>query len=105
MKTMGLWDKYPMFAIPNGGARSKITGALLKAEGVRPGVLDYFVAFSTYDHSGLFIEFKKPGGKPSAAQIKMIELLESYGFKCVVHDSTQAAINTVLKYLGEKKNG
>ena len=32
-----------MFAIPNGGARDAITGAILKAEGVKPGVPDVFL--------------------------------------------------------------
>ena len=30
-----------LFAVPNGGARNKVAGAKLKAEGVRRGVPDY----------------------------------------------------------------
>ena len=32
-----------LFAIPNGGARDPITGAMLKAEGVKRGVPDLFL--------------------------------------------------------------
>ena len=46
------WAKYAsakhpglklMFAIPNGGARDAVTGAMLKREGVKPGVPDIFL--------------------------------------------------------------
>ena len=53
-------------------------------------------------YHGLFIEFKKPGGKTSKVQLDMINRLETEGYECVVLDSTQAAIETVLEYLGEK---
>ena len=35
-----------LFAIPNGGKRDKITGARMRAEGVKPGVPDIFWAFT-----------------------------------------------------------
>ena len=36
------YPDYVLFAVPNGGNRSAITGAILKAEGVMPGVADLF---------------------------------------------------------------
>lgn len=72
-----------LFAIPNGGARSVVTGAALKAEGVRPGVPDLFLSVPAKGYSGLFIEMKKKsGGRPSAAQKQMKIFLERSGY-CV----------------------
>lgn len=48
-----------LFAIPNGGARSKTEAAIMKGEGVRPGVADMFLAMRSIGNgAGLFIEFK-----------------------------------------------
>ena len=53
-----------IFAIPNGGFRSRATAARLKAEGVSAGVPDLFVPFSR-----LWIEMKRTkGGKLSPEQ-------------------------------------
>ena len=53
-----------IFAIPNGGFRSRATAARLKAEGVSPGVPDLFVPFHC-----LWIEMKRiKGGKLSPDQ-------------------------------------
>ena len=56
---------YNLWAVPNGGARNAVTGANLKAEGVRPGVSDLMF----FCHGRLHcIEMKKPGGRQSDAQ-------------------------------------
>jgi hypothetical protein len=53
-----------IFAIPNGGFRSRATAARLKAEGVSPGVPDLFVPKHL-----LWIEMKRlKGGKLSLEQ-------------------------------------
>ena len=58
--------QYPdtvIFAIPNGGQRSAITGALLKKTGTLAGVADLFLMTPTPEHyyHGLFIEMKVKG--------------------------------------------
>ena len=58
-----------LFAIPNGGARHIKTARELKAEGVRKGVPDLFLAYPHNGYSGLFIEMKKRyGGRVSPEQ-------------------------------------
>lgn len=53
-----------IFAIPNGGWRSRATAARLKAEGVSPGVPDLFVPYYR-----LWIEMKRiKGGRLSPDQ-------------------------------------
>jgi hypothetical protein len=63
--------QYPrivIFAIPNGGNRNAITGAILKREGAMAGVADLFVMKANPMFEGLFIEMKAGKGKASEAQ-------------------------------------
>ncbi len=58
--------KLTYFAVPNGGNRNKITGAILKALGARAGVYDLVIIL----HGGLavFAEVKPPNRYPSKEQ-------------------------------------
>ena len=69
-----------VFAIANGGARSGIQGAKLKAEGVSPGVPDLFVpAWS------LWVEMKREtGGTVSPVQKDWIAYLEGIGHTVII---------------------
>ncbi len=73
-----------MFAIPNGGARNVVTGKKLKAEGVRRGIPDVFLAIARLGYHGLFIEFKAGKNKPSKEQAQFIETATKNGYLCVV---------------------
>ena len=69
-----------VFAIPNGGARSGVQGASLKAEGVSPGVPDLFVPEWL-----LWVEMKREaGGVVSPVQRDWIAYLESIGHRVIV---------------------
>ncbi len=57
---------YRAFAIPNGGRRDKITGAILKREGVKAGVPD--IAIVRDGGSVAFLEVKAPKGSLSTSQ-------------------------------------
>ena len=101
------WDiyrsHYPgavMFAVPNGGARSAVTGARLKAEGVLAGVPDIFLAWSSGGRHGLFIEMKRAGGgRTSAAQKIIGTLLSHAGYGVAVCHGWQEARDTVMRYM------
>lgn len=99
-----------LFAIPSGGKRNKITGAMLKREGALPGIPDLFLAKPKYavDHyleisairSGMFIEMKIAPNKPSPEQLEMIALFRSEGYYCCVCYSIDEFIKEVRGYLG-----
>jgi hypothetical protein len=123
-----------MFAIPNGGARGNdrksamIRGANLKAEGVKPGVVDVFLPvpierrdyevgpgmFKPGRFAGLFVEMKKPAAKlkrgPNGPgpwdyggvdqeQKDFLDAMVEQGYKCVVCYSWYEAANQIKIYL------
>jgi len=103
------WFKhqYPqllIYAIPNGGARSAATGAMLKAEGVRAGVPDLFLATARGSFHGLYIELKVGKNKSSEAQIDIQERLRCEGYKVVVCYTLESFINEINTYLNNKSN-
>lgn len=89
-----------LFAIPNGGARSVITGARLRAEGVTPGIPDLCLALPGGQAHGLFIELKKQhGGVVSPAQKAVMHRLETYGYRCIVAHGWREAATEITGYL------
>lgn len=91
-----------LFAIPNGGARGIITGAMLKREGVRKGVPDLFLAIPLGECHGLFIEMKRQrGGEVDKAQKEMHEALRAAGYSVAVCKGFEAAMKEIKNYLGE----
>jgi len=97
----GRWDLpyFALFAIPNGGARDVITGARLKAEGVRRGTPDLMLA-ARRSYAGLFIEMKVGDNKPTEEQKSFIAYLNEAGYKACVHWSADDAIKEIEAYLG-----
>lgn len=90
-----------LFAVPNGGGRSKVEAAILKAEGVRPGVPDLMLALPTGHYHGLFLEMKRQnGGRVSPEQKAWIERLESVCYKAAVCRGFNEARLVTLEYLG-----
>lgn len=76
-----------IFAIPNGGIRSRATAGKLKAEGVSAGVPDLFVPAW-----GLWIEMKRQkGGVVSAEQKDWMNYLQSVNHVCIVGKGAEAA--------------
>lgn len=89
-----------LFAIPNGGYRSAITGARLKAEGVRAGIPDMFLAYPSGAFHGLFLELKVKGGRLSDSQKANIEKLRQQGYAVFVPYGFTEAREVIEKYLG-----
>lgn len=91
-----------LFAIPNGGERNVIVASRLKAEGVRAGVPDLFLAVKRGNHGGLFIEMKKPkGGRVSDNQKTMLQTLSDYGYVTSVCKGWLEAKARIEQYLRE----
>lgn len=88
-----------LFAIPNGGARNKVTGAILKAEGVVAGVADLLLLVPTRIYHGLCIEMKTEKGKQQNTQKEWQSLVEGQGYKYIVCHSVQEFLDGVNGYL------
>lgn len=89
-----------LFAIPNGGERNVIVASRLKAEGVRAGVPDLFLAVPHGNLGGLFIEMKKAkGGRVSPNQKSMINELKSRGYAASVCHGWMEASAAIENYL------
>ena len=89
-----------LFAVPNGGVRNIATAVRLKREGVRAGVPDLFLAAPNKSSFGLFIELKAGNaGRVSEAQRRMLDLLESHGYACVVCRDLDHAIEAITNHL------
>ena len=80
-----------IFAIPNGGQRSRTTGAKLKAEGVSAGVPDLYIPAWR-----CWVEMKREkGGKLSPVQKDWIAYLESIGDTVIVGHGCDDAQNKI----------
>lgn len=91
-----------LFAVPNGGRRDKVTGARLKAEGVRPGVADLILLKQRHGYGALLIEMKTSKGVLSQLQRIWRNHVSLDGYKYVVCRSVQDFINEINDYLNEE---
>jgi hypothetical protein len=96
-----------LFAIPNGGSRGDsvksrvITGARLKAEGVKAGVPDIYLAVARNGYHGLYIELKRvKGGRLEDDQIRWLNSLNAQGYRAVVCFGWNDARDVICRYLG-----
>jgi hypothetical protein len=90
--------EFALFAIPNGGARNAVTGAILKREGVRKGIPDLMLVKRNKDYSGLFIELKAPKGIPTKEQKEFIEFANNEYLAVICYD-WQAAAKIIHNYI------
>jgi hypothetical protein len=89
-----------IFAIPNGGARSKATAGRLKAEGVASGVPDLCIPAWR-----LWVEMKRTkGGSLSPEQKDWIAYLESVEFCCIVGKGADDAKRQISAFFNERKD-
>ena len=113
--------QYPQYkdlliAIPNGGKRHVKTAAKLKAEGVKAGVPDLFLAAPVgykveangrkiIEHlsAGFWIEMKTEKGVIRDSQQKYLDRLSEFGYSTVVCRSFEEFTKSIETYLGLKK--
>lgn len=110
-----------LFAVPNGSAlgtgkedwqvkQRVMRGKRLKAEGLRPGTPDVFLAVprrpapivpgaTTKHYDGLFVEMKTAKGKVSDEQEAFFGYAMARGYKCVVARSCEEAVKEISNYL------
>ncbi len=87
-----------IFAIPNGGFRSRATAGRLKAEGVMRGIPDLFVP-----EWNLWIEMKRvKGGRLSPDQVNWKHYLEEIGNTVFVAYGAQNAMELVDDFVDKK---
>ena len=107
-KTCVAWfrSQYPdhalmLFAVPNGGGRSRIEGAVMKGEGVTAGVADLILLEARGGYGSLCIEMKtrEKGSKQRPSQKVWQEAAERAGNRYVVVRSFEAFRALVSEYM------
>ena len=89
------------YAVPNGGSRPIVEAVKFKRSGVKAGVPDLCIPFSSGGYHGLYIELKREvGGKVSPEQREWIDYLNKAGYYAVVCKGFEAAKRTIEYYLG-----
>lgn len=86
-------------AIPNGGGRSRAEAGRLKAEGVKSGVSDLFLALPAGSRHGLYIEMKASEGRVSDDQNKWLQRSCELGYAAHVCWSADEAFQTWMAYV------
>lgn len=97
------FPEYPIFAIPNGGARHIVTALKMKREGVKRGVCDIFVAIPNATHYGLFLETKNLKGRLSVEQMQFLCEVAKRGYAAEVFYTLDDGIKILDNYLSTAK--
>lgn len=92
-----------LFAIPNGGARSKVEAKIMTGEGVVPGVADLFLSVPAYGevhvaHHGFYIEMKATTNM-SENQKAFRDAVINEGYKYEVCRSVDQFMSLIAEYL------
>lgn len=98
--------KYPayrglLFAVPNGGARSKATAGRLKAEGVVAGISDLLFLVARGKYHGLCLETKTPKGRQSPEQKEWQKKVEAQGFLYKIYRNFDEFRAILERYLNQ----
>jgi hypothetical protein len=89
-----------VFHSPNGGARNKAEGGKLKAMGARKGVVDVISPFPGPGGSGLALELKAPGKKPTPDQAEFLAKAAEHDWVHGVCYSLEEFQRLVRQYMG-----
>jgi hypothetical protein len=89
-----------IYHVPNGGARDKATGALMKALGVRRGVPDLQWDIARHGFHGLRLELKADRNDATPEQSDWLQNLANEGYCCaVVHNNVDDAMSILEWYI------
>jgi hypothetical protein len=88
-----------LFAIPNGGMRHPAIAKKLKAEGVKSGVSDLFLAYPAGGYCGLWIEMKVGKNKPTPEQEAWINDMNANGYSAWICYGADEAIEVLTNYV------
>jgi len=97
------WNSYPdyrgLLYHNYNNPRNAINGAQLIALGLIKGNPDLTLALPRGGFGALYIELKKPGEKPKAAQVKQMDRLKTAGNCVEWADNVEDVQKFILKYL------
>ena len=88
-----------LYASANGGKRDAVTGAQLKAAGVKAGYPDIGLDVARGGYHGLRIELKTITGRLRANQREWLDWLTSQGYLAVACHGMEEAQDTIEDYL------
>lgn len=88
-----------LFAVPNGGYRTKTTAAIMKAEGQLSGVADLILLKRKGKCGALLLEAKVKGNYQSSNQRLWQKLIEADGYEYRVFRTLEEFIGIVTEYL------
>ena len=90
-----------LFAVPNGGARSRTEAAIMKAEGVTAGVTDLILLLGRGGFNALCIEMKTEsrGSRQSDNQKAWQVLVETQGYKYIVCRNIEQFMSEINNYM------
>jgi hypothetical protein len=83
------------YAVPNGGVRSKITAAIMKGTGTRPGVPD--LAF-LHEGRAFFLEIKTLTGRATEHQLQAISDINRAGGYAAIGQGIDACLNILSQW-------
>ncbi len=94
------YPNHVLFAIPNGGNRNAVTGAVLKKTGTLAGVADLFLMHASQGCNGMFIEMKVGYNKLTESQriFRDKAYYAGYAYRvCRTIDEFMSEINNYLQ--------
>ena len=90
-----------LFAVPNGGGRSRVEAAIMKGEGVTAGVADLLLLVPRGGFASLCIELKTQTGRQAPSQKAWQKAAENAGNRYVVCRSFEDFQAQVRAYLAQ----
>lgn len=92
-----------LFSIPNGGWRSPVEAAIMKAEGVVPGVADLILLIPNANHNCLCIEMKTAKGRQSEYQKEWEKDTLKHGNDYAVVRSFEEFKQLIYEYMTDQR--